>query len=286
MSNRRNIQFFYSPHNKATLLDCNFIVDSTNGNGLGIRSLKNGGRIQSVFMNSSASITGSTHSNLVVDSISGGTASLLPGMPIQGSGIPVGATIATITSSSAITLSVAATTSVAGGSITYQGVGSPNPAAGYIVVNLQDNYNKYLGGFSGFASPVSGTPILVASAGVTAGLAYVIVSLGTTTTAGWQSLGLPASVTPAVGVSFIATVTGTATGTGAVEVPATAGSNVDHIEVIGDANLMNSNGTYVAGNSTGMQIILACNKGNSLTAPANGTVIGLSFYMNDTNQGV
>lgn len=35
------------------LLDCNFVVDSTNGNGLGIRSLK-GPYVQNVFMHTSA----------------------------------------------------------------------------------------------------------------------------------------------------------------------------------------------------------------------------------------
>ena len=43
----------YSMHVKPVLLDCNFIVDSTNGNGLGIRSLK-GPMIQNVFMHTSA----------------------------------------------------------------------------------------------------------------------------------------------------------------------------------------------------------------------------------------
>jgi hypothetical protein len=43
----------YSMHVKPILLDCNFIVDSTNGNGLGIRSLK-GPCIKNVFMHTSA----------------------------------------------------------------------------------------------------------------------------------------------------------------------------------------------------------------------------------------
>lgn len=221
MSNRRNIQFLYNPHNKATLIDCNFVVDSTNGNGLGLRSLDAGGRIASVYMHTSATAA----------------------------------------------------------------AGSPNPAAGYIIVNLQDNYNKYLGGFSGFVGPVSGTPILVTT-GVTAHLAYVIVSLGTTSVAQWHALGVPANIIPAVGVSFVAPATTTATGTGAIEVPATAGSGITNIEVIGNANLMNSNGAYVLGASQGMQIILACYKNGVLTAPADGSVCGMAFYMNDSAQGV
>lgn len=42
----------YSGHVMPVLLDCNFIVDSTNGNGLGIRSLK-GPYVQNVFMHTS-----------------------------------------------------------------------------------------------------------------------------------------------------------------------------------------------------------------------------------------
>jgi hypothetical protein len=45
---------FYSPLYQPVLIDCNFIVDSTNGNGLGIRSLKGQG-VRNVFMNTSAS---------------------------------------------------------------------------------------------------------------------------------------------------------------------------------------------------------------------------------------
>lgn len=43
----------YTGHVMPVLLDCNFIVDSANGNGLGIRSLK-GPYVQNVFMHTSA----------------------------------------------------------------------------------------------------------------------------------------------------------------------------------------------------------------------------------------
>lgn len=293
MSNRRNIQFTMNPHNKLTLLDCSFIVDSTNGNGAGVRSLKRSGRIGYVFMNTSAAFTGTSHTSTLIDGIASGTATLSVGMPVQGSGIPALTTIAAIPSSSSITLSAATTTSTTG-SITYQAIGNPNPAAGYISVILQDNYNSYLFGGAGFAPTVSGTPINVTT-GVTAGLVYVIVSLGTTTTAQWNKLGVPVNITPAVGVSFIAPVTTTATGTGVIEVPKSTGSGIDHIEVIGDSNLMNSNGTFVNGPNpaigangfaNGMGFILACYKNTALTAPTDGTVIGLTFGLNDSAQGV
>ena len=218
MSNRRDIQFTYNPHNKATVLDCSFIVDSTNGNGLGIRSLKDGGRIHSVFMHTSAT-------------------------PLAG---------------------------------------NPNPAVGVIVVNLQDNYNKYLGGYSGYASALSGSSI---TSGLSVGSPYVIVSLSSTTQAQWVTAGLNANVVAAVGVSFIAAATSVAGG-GAVQAPSSTGSGIDHIEVLGDANLMNSNGQYAQGASSGMQLIMLCYKNGVLTAPNAGTVIGLNFYLNNSAQGV
>lgn len=124
---------------------------------------------------------------------------------------------------------------------------------------------------------------------------YVITALGTSTQANWQAVGLPANITAAVGVSFFATVTGGGTGTGTVQAAATAGSGIDHIEVVGDPNLMNGNGVYVAGpnasignngSAQGMQFILACYKNGTLTAPTNNSVIGLTFGMNNSAQGV
>ena len=43
----------YSMHVSPVLIDCNFVVDSANGNGLGIRSLK-GPAVAAVFMHTSA----------------------------------------------------------------------------------------------------------------------------------------------------------------------------------------------------------------------------------------
>jgi len=221
MANRRYVQFFNTLHKMPVLLDCNFIVDSANGNGLGQRSLKGPG-IAQVYMHTSAPLVGS---------------------------------------------------------------GNPNPLAGYIQVNLADNYNRYFGGFSGQVSPVSGTPLT----STTANHVYVIVSLGTTTLAQWQAAGVPVGITPAVGVSFVAAATGAIGGTGAVEVIATAGSGIDHIEVVGDPNTtLISSGPNILGGSSGAYILLACFAGGVLTQPADGSVVGLSFYLSNSsilNQG-
>ena len=214
---------FYVPHTRPILIDCNFIVDPANGNGLGIRSLKGQG-VRNVFMHTSST----------------------PG-------------------------------------VGNDGYVNPNPASGNILVQFRDNFTRYYGGFSGFIPPVSGTPILVASAGVTAGTAYTIVSVGTTTQAGWQSLGLPAGVIPNVGASFIASVTGTATGTGAVEVPASGYSGIDHIEVVGDPNQTIAPLGIAGSKNFGAWIVHAALFEGALTAPATNTVIGMEFYFGQSS---
>lgn len=229
MSNRRNIQFTYNPHNKLTVLDCNFIVDSANGNGFGVRSLDKGGRIASVFMATSQT----------------------PGKAADG-------------------------------------LVNPNPASGVICVALQDNYNDYRFGTAGWVVPLSGTPISISGSSVlTRGAAYVIVSLGSSTQANWVTAGLSPFIKAAVGVSFIASGTGGFTGTGQVEAQKSTGAGITDIEVLGDANLMNNiQGGSTLGFGVGMQLILLCYNGTTLTAPADGTVIGLSFFLNDSAQGV
>lgn len=264
----------YSMHVKPVLLDCNFIVDSANGNGLGIRSLK-GPCVSAVYMHSSATFVGDTHTSTLVDGISS-TSGLAAGMIVSGSGITAGTKISSVNSSSAITLSAATSSSVSAGTIGFAAVGSPNPAAGYVLVQLQDNYNRSYSGFNAIVSPISGSPLT----STTAGLAYTIVSLGTTTLAQWQAAGVPVGFVPLVGLSFIAIATGAIGGTGAVEVPATAGSNITNIETVGDPN------ASIAGNSaagpTGAYVVLRCLKNAAIQAPADNSVISLAFYLSDS----
>lgn len=110
----------YSFGAQPVLIDCNFIVDATNGNGLGIRSLKGQG-VENVFMHTSST-------------------------PGRGP----------------------------------NGYLNPNPASGYALIQLSSNYNRYLGGFSGFVSPVTGAAINIDAldAALTVGVPYVITSVG------------------------------------------------------------------------------------------------------------
>lgn len=219
MPNRRYNQFFETLETKPILVTCNFVVDSANGNGFGVRSLKGPGFLR-VFMHTSAS----------------------------------------------------------------PATGNPNPPAGYIIVQFQDTYNKYLSGFSGFVSPLSGSNVT----SVTANDVYVITSLGTATLAQWQAKGLPVGVTPALGVPFVATASGSIGGSAAVQVPSVSG--VNSIEVVGDPNqTISSNAStkaVILGVQCGAYMILQCLGPTSVSnptpipvAPADGSVVGLSFYM-------
>lgn len=216
----------YSMHVKPVLLDCNFVVDSANGNGLGIRSLK-GPMIQNVFMHTSAS-AGAGNSNPATPNVT---------------------------------------------------VTNPNPASGTIIVQFQDNFNRSLSGGNAIVSPVSGSP-LTATVNHTA---YIIVSLGTATAAQWQAVGLPKGITPAVGVAFIATASATIGGSAAVEVAAATGSGVATIETLGDPNLSIAPNLSAA-QGFGAQLILQCRDyAGALVAPADGSVISLSFYLSDSS---
>lgn len=199
-------------HNYPVLLDCNFVVDSTNGNGLGIRSLKGPG-IQAVYMHTSST----------------------------------------------------------------PAAGSPNPAAGYILVQLQDNFQRSYGGWSGWVAPLSGSDL---TSGLTVGVPYTISTLGSSTLAQWQTAGLPVGITPAVGVAFFAAATSIAGG-GAVQLAVTPA--IDSIAQVGNANLtIQSSAKNVPGVSSGSYVVLRASLSGTLAAPADGTVISLKFYFSNS----
>lgn len=216
----------YSGHVMPVLLDCNFVVDSTNGNGLGIRSLK-GPMVQNVFMHTTTT-PGAGNSNPATPNIT---------------------------------------------------VTNPNPTAGTIVIQLQDNYNRSLSGFDSKVSPVSGTPLT----STTINVPVIIVSLGTATTAQWQAKGLPVGITPAVGVAFVPSASGTIGGSAAVEIAAAAGTGVACIETLGDPNLtLSPDPTQPQG--FGAQIILQCRDyAGAIVAPADGSVISIAMLLNNSS---
>jgi hypothetical protein len=198
---------------------CNFIVDKTNGNGLGIRSLKSSGQgsadIKAVYMATSAS---------------------------PATGNPMGS----------------------GG-------------AGIILVEFAAKLAGYITGTSGLVAQLSGTPINVTSA-LTPGSPYSVVSVGTTTLAGWQSIGWLGSILPTVGASFVNTSATPTTGTGAVEAPLATGPSSQALYDIypfGDPNQ-----TVIGSSSLVLGVFGATASGTTtpeLVTPSNGMVVGLTF---------
>lgn len=156
--------------------------------------------------------------------------------------------------------------------------GNPNPAAGYILIQLKAAYSGFLNAFANLQSPNSGANIAVTT-GVAAGLTYVITVLGTTPVAGWHTLGVPAGVTPAVGVSFVGAATTTTTGTGQIQIPKAIGSGISQIEMIGDASTSAADATgawllfqVLAPTSSSVTTLVKAN-------PGDGTVVKMQIKM-------
>ena len=221
MANRSFTRSFYTLEEYPVIISCNFIVDSANGNGLGLRSLKGPG-VKAVYMHTSAT----------------------------------------------------------------PAAGSPNPSAGTIVIQLQDNYNRALAGFNTIVSPLSGTPVSVSGSSLSIGSPYVITSVGTSTAADFHAIGVPKGVTPAPGVAFIAAASGSGSGSGSVQAPAAAGSTIATIETVGDSN-QSIAPLKLLNQGYGAQFILQCrNLSGAVAAPVDGSVVTLSLYLSNGSNKV
>lgn len=117
------------------------------------------------------------------------------------------------------------------------GYTNPNPANGFALIQFTNNFNFYLSSYAQFIAPVTGS-VKIDNSALTPGAAYVISTLGDASLATWQGVGLPVGITPAVGVSFIATGTGGSgnTSTSRVSTPTTSG--IVGVEVVGTPNTM------------------------------------------------
>lgn len=169
---------------------------------------------------------------------------------------------------------------------------NPNPASGTIVVQLQDNYNRILGYSWSILGQPNGTPVAItaASTNLTAGVAYTITTLGDATAADWLAVGVPKGVTPALNVAFIAIATGAGTGTTARVAPTAAGGSgifsIEKVSLTLQGGALHPNPTSAQG--FGAQLIFQCRKDSSsdapvIAAPADGTLIGLQLYLNDSS---
>lgn len=117
------------------------------------------------------------------------------------------------------------------------GYTNPNPANGYALIQFTNNFNYYLNGYKQVQSPTTGS-IKIDNTALTAGVAYVITTLGDASAATWQGVGLPLGLTPAVGVSFIATGTGGSANVSTSRVSTTLNSGIIGMEMVGNPGVM------------------------------------------------
>lgn len=124
------------------------------------------------------------------------------------------------------TVAIGATGAV--GTTTGSGISSVvRLAAGTYKIILEDNYYRYLNQECRMRSASTGS---TAVGSITPGTVVQIATMGTTTQAQWETAGVPAGVTAAVGLVFL--VAATSTGTGTVSV--SADSAITAIEAIGN----------------------------------------------------
>ena len=223
-----NGKSFYANVAKPCYVNLNFTVDSTNGNGLGIRSLKCNGYVENVFMHTSAT----------------------PGSN--------------------------------GGFL------NPNPAVGFAIIQMKQNFNYFLGMTGGFVTPVA-TSTKIDDTALTVGQPYVITTLGDSTVAQWHSIGVPAGVTPKVGVAFVAILQGIAgeagTSTSRVMLPTTSTNSV--IEIVGNTNLA-TNSNIASNSGQWIMVQFSAATSSSVTtliplAPANNSTCGLTLWFDGSS---
>lgn len=147
------------------------------------------------------------------------------------------------------------------------GYTNPNPANGFALVQFTNNFNYYLSGVAQFQAPLTGS-IKIDNTALTAGQAYVISTLGDASEATWRSIGVPYGITPAVGVSFIATGTGGSANVSTSRVSTPTTSGIYGVEVVGTPNTMLGS-TNIA--SYGGAWLLLQFMGGSFTGSALGT---------------
>ena len=153
---------------------------------------------------------------------------------------------------------------------------NPNPEPGIIMIELQDSYERLLGGFLQAASPLDG----INSLNTVAGQLCVIVSLGTASAAQWAAAGVPAGVTPAVGLAFVP-IQSAPIGGGAV-LQGMGVSGVATVEACGNGNL-SVNRLNSSVNGGALVYMQALDSAGAKVAPANNTVVVGSIYLSNSS---
>lgn len=143
---------------------------------------------------------------------------------------------------------------------------NPNPASGFALIQMKQNLNVFLGFDAKFVTPTTGSIKIDNGATLTLGQVYVITTVGDATAAQWATVGVPAGITAANGVTFTAIATGAGSGntsTSRVSTPTTSG--IDLVEVVGTPNV----------NTTSN---IASNAGQWLTLQFSKQIVTMASY--------
>lgn len=144
------------------------------------------------------------------------------------------------------------------------GFTNPNPANGFALVQLKQNFNYFLGANGIFTTPTA-TSTKIDNSALTAGQVYVISTLGDATAAVWTAIGVPAGVTPAVGVVFTALTVGAGSNTSTSRVMLPTTSGIDCMEVVGTTNVMTTSN-------------VASNAGQWVTVQFSKSIVTMTSY--------
>lgn len=130
--------------------------------------------------------------------------------------------------------------------------------------------------------PLAGVP-QDGTTGLTTGFTFAL-TVSDTVLGDWQAIGLPKGLTPTVGQSFFATATGAGNSTGTVL--ASGLSGIVSTEIIGQPNtqmaLQPQGGSPHTGGFVLVKFLAPTSSSVTtpiVTAPANGSVVNLSFYV-------
>lgn len=145
--------------------------------------------------------------------------------------------------------------------------------AGVYRVKLADNYSSLFNIKASMKSGVTGSTLEVES--MVAATLYQIVTVGDTN---WQTYGLPANVTAAVGQVFVASGAGTGTG----QVKALIASGIEEIELAG--SMMNP--TDNTGSIITLRTLASTAAGNTALIeadPASGSRLFIEMYLSNSS---
>jgi hypothetical protein len=155
---------------------------------------------------------------------------------------------------------------------------NPNPPAGFAIISLKSNFNRFLGANLSSYSVPAATP---GQTSVTSGSPYIITSLGTASLAQWLAKGFLPGFTPSVGASFIATASGAIGGGATVGSPGVLVPFV--VGIIGDPLQMMANASIATNSGAVLMLEFGA---PAPTAPTDGSILGLRLCFDGSSVSI